>query len=176
MMLHLVSLFCSMWCNSRMDKKAVIREYTKDDKSAVIDLFRLNTPMYFSPAEEDDLVYYLENEIEYYFVVECENEIAGCGGINYSEDKTIGKISWDIFHPDHQGKGHGSRLLDFRIKKLEGSGHIQAISVRTSQLAWQFYGRYGFKLVEVVKDHWAKGFDMYRMEYSITPLFSTFAP
>jgi len=41
---------------------------------------------------------------------------------------------------------------------------IEKISVRTSQFASKFYEKFGCKLLEVVKDYWAKGIDMYRME------------
>jgi [ribosomal protein S18]-alanine N-acetyltransferase len=149
-----------------MNSEALIREYDMKDKPAVMALFRLNAPKYFSPEEEKDLDQYLDNEIEHYFVVELCDEIVGCGGINFSEDNAAAKISWDIFHPDHQGKGLGSMLLMFRIRQLKEAGHVKLISVRTSQLAYRFYARNGFKLVEVIRDHWAEGYDMYRMEYA----------
>jgi len=148
-----------------MDQEVVIRTYHPNDKQAIITLLRLNTPAYFSPEEENDLVYYLDNEIDEYYVLEMNNIIIGCGGINYDEDGTTGKISWDILHPDYQGKGFGSLLLSFRIEKLKELKHITTISVRTSQLVYRFYEKYGFKLVETIKDYWAPGIDMYRMIY-----------
>ncbi|MFC6998509.1 GNAT family N-acetyltransferase [Rufibacter roseus] len=141
-----------------------IREYTASDKPMVLHLLRLNTPEYFSPEEEPDLDHYLEHEIEQYFVVEVEGEVVGCGGYNFSEDLTVGKISWDIIHPDYQGRGVGGQLLRFRIDRLKELKHVQVISVRTSQLVYKFYERNGFTLLEVVKDYWAPGFDLYRME------------
>lgn len=87
-----------------------IREYETKDKNAVINLIRLNTPEYFATNEKEDLKRYLENEIELYFVLIYDNKIVGCGGINFTDGKTIGKISWDIFHPDYQGKSLGTKL------------------------------------------------------------------
>ena len=49
-----------------MNDNALIREYNSHDKEAVLDIFKLNTPKYFSPEEENEIVYYLENEIEQY--------------------------------------------------------------------------------------------------------------
>lgn len=141
-----------------------IRTYTPADKEAILHLLRLNTPEYFSPTEEKDLIDYLENHAEHFFVVESENAIVGCGGYNLSDDLTQGRISWDIFHPQHQGKGLGSMLTKYRIEKLKAYPGI-AISVRTSQLAFRFYEKLGFTVKEVVKDYWADGFDMYRMDY-----------
>jgi len=97
-------------------ENAIIRPYNNQDKQAVIDLLRLNTPAYFSPEEETDLISYLDNELEAYFVLEIDNIVVGCGGINLSGDPAHGKISWDLFHPDFQGKGLGGTLLHYRIE------------------------------------------------------------
>jgi ribosomal protein S18 acetylase RimI-like enzyme len=141
-----------------------IRNYTAADKEKVVGLFRMNTPQYFAPGEENDLLYYLEQESENYFVLEDDSMLIGCGGFNFSEDKTMGRISWDFFHPEQQGKGLGSMLLQFRIEKLKEYENVKIISVRTSQMAFRFYEKSGFELKETVKDYWAKGFDLYRME------------
>lgn len=142
-----------------------IREYEPTDKSAVINLIRLNTPRYFAPEEESDLSRYLDSERELYYVLLFNEKIVGCGGINFADHKTTGRISWDIFHPQYQGKSLGTQLLKYRIGKLKSFGGIQKITVRTSQVAYKFYERQGFELIEIKKDYWAKGFDMYRMEY-----------
>ncbi|MES2593454.1 MAG: GNAT family N-acetyltransferase [Bacteroidota bacterium] len=148
-----------------MNTKAIIRNVKETDKQAVIHLLRLNTPLYFSPVEEKDLIDYLNHHAENYYIVEYDNTIAGCGGFNLSDDLTIGKISWDIFHPDYQSKGLGSLLLRYRIEKLKEYKNIQTITVRTSQLAHKFYSKNRFQLKEIVMDYWAPGFDLYRMQY-----------
>jgi ribosomal-protein-alanine N-acetyltransferase len=148
-----------------MKDKATIREYTFEDKEKVINLFKLNTPKYFSPQEEDDLRNYLENEIESYYILEVDGQIIGSGGINIAEDKITGKISWDLLHPYYQGQGLGTYLLKYRIDRLKEFKEIKQITVRTSQLVYRFYEKSGFKLVEQVEDYWAKGFDLYKMVY-----------
>jgi ribosomal protein S18 acetylase RimI-like enzyme len=144
-----------------------IRPYTAADKENVLHLLRLNTPRYFAPSEEKDLVHYLDHHAQHYFVVESGGEVLGCGGFNFSDDRTVGKISWDIFHPGHQGKGLGSALTRYRIEKLKEYDSVRTISVRTSQVAYLFYEKFGFRLREVVKDYWAEGFDLYRMEFPV---------
>ena len=134
-----------------------IREYQPTDKNAVIDLIRQNTPAYFAPKEEADFSNYLDSERELYFVLLLNKKVVGCGGINFTKDKASGKISWDIIHPQYQGKSLGAQLLKYRIEK---------ITVRTSQLAYKFYEKQGFTLKEIQRDYWAKGFDMYSMEYN----------
>lgn len=142
-----------------------IREYQTKDKEDVINLIRLNTPRFFAADEEEDLNKYLETERELYYVLLSEAKIVGCGGINFANEKTIAKISWDIFHPDYQGKSLGTKLLKHRIDKLNSIESVQIITVRTSQLAYKFYEKQGFELFEIKKDYWANEFDMYTMEY-----------
>lgn len=132
-----------------------------------MNLLRLNTPTYFSPSEEKDLIYYLDHHAQNYYVIEYGSDILGCGGFNFSEDLTVGKISWDILHPEHQGKGLGSMLTKYRIEQMKSHGRVKIISVRTSQLVYKFYEKFGFELKEIVKDYWAEGFDLYRMEFSV---------
>ena len=57
-------------------------------------------------------------------------------------------------------------LLKYRIEILKSIDGIQKITVRTSQLAYKFYEKQGFTLKEIQRDYWAKGFDMYSMEYN----------
>ena len=145
----------------------MIREYKSIDKNAVLELIRLNIPKYFASSEEDDFSRYLDSEIELYYVLFFDKKLVGCGGINFSDNRMTGKISWDILHPEYQGKSLGTYLLEYRIKKLKSIDSVQRITVRTSQLAYKFYEKRSFELLEVKKDHWARGFDMYRMEYRI---------
>ncbi len=150
-----------------MDNLIMIREYKSIDKNAVLELIRLNIPKYFASSEEDDFSRYLDSEIELYYVLLFDKKLVGCGGINFSDNRMTGKISWDILHPEYQGKSLGTYLLKYRIKKLKSIDSVQRITVRTSQLAYKFYEKRGFELLEVKKDYWARGFDMYRMEYKI---------
>lgn len=148
-----------------MDDSTKIREYELADKIDVINLIRLNTPKYFAREEEAELESYLENDRELYYLLLFDTKVVGCGGINFGNNYTIGKLSWDIIHPDYQGKLLGSKLLEFRIEKLKTFNSVKKITVRTSQVAYRFYAKKGFELLEIVKDFWAEGFDMYNMEY-----------
>jgi len=148
-----------------MKYKVLIKEYKNSDKAEVVNLLKLNAPTYFSLEEEKDLIYYLDNEIEKYYVIEVGNQIIGSGGINFENDKTTGIISWDILHPEFQKKGFGTLLLKYRIWVLNSIETIKTITVRTTQLTHEFYQKNRFELKEVKKDYWAAGFDLYKMEY-----------
>lgn len=146
---------------------STIRPYTPSDKPELINLLHLNIPKYFDEAEAEGLVYYLDHQIEEYFVVEEDGSTIGCGGINYEDDSKTAVISWDIIHPQYQGKGLGRKLTEFRIQHIKSISTIQQIIVRTSQHTDKFYEKMGFKLIEIKKDYWAKGFDLYYMQLKV---------
>ncbi len=140
-----------------------IRAYSPQDKPKLLALLQLNTPKYFSKEEEKDFTYYLDQEREAYFVVEINKKLVGCGGINKKNDRGI--LSWAFFHPNYQQQGLGSQLLNYRIQHLLRDKQISKIFVRTSQHTFKFYEKNGFKTLFVKKDYWAKGYDLYEMEY-----------
>ncbi len=147
-----------------MTENRIIRKYTSADRDHVIRLLRMNTPRYFAPSEEAELAGYLENHAGNYFLAEESGEVLGCGGFNMAEDGFTGRISWDIVHPDHHGRGIGAELLRHRIALMQQVPQLGELSVRTAQLTYQFYERFGFELVEMIPDYWAPGFDLYRMK------------
>ena len=148
-----------------MSNSPIIRNYTHSDKESVLKLVQLNTPKYFAESEENDLENYLQNEIDLYYVLEVEGKVMGSGGINFDDSMTIAVLSWDIIDPEYHGKSFGSQLLNFRMEQINKIKSIQKIIVRTSQLTYQFYEKQGFKIVEIHKDYWSKGFDMYFMVF-----------
>lgn len=152
-----------------MNNQIKIRAYQSADKPKLLDVLKLNVPEYFAESEIADLDDYLDTKIEKYFIAEFDNQIIGAGGINFEDDFKIGKISWDFIHPEFQGKGIGKQLLQHRLDILNSMESVGTISVRTSQLAYQFYEKNGFVLKEKIKDYWAEGFDLYKMIYEPNP-------
>lgn len=148
-----------------MNSEITIRLYTVADKITLLELLTLNVPKYFAEEEIEDFRLYLDHEVELYYVAQRNNQIVGAGGINFEENRSIAKISWDFIHPEYQQAGIGTRLLAHRLAVLQTMDDVKRIFVRTSQLAYPFYQKNGFVLLETVKDYWAEGFDLYRMEY-----------
>jgi ribosomal-protein-alanine N-acetyltransferase len=149
-----------------MQAGITIRPYQTNDNASILLLFDRNTPPNFAPEEREGLIHYLDHEIDHYFVVEVDGMVVGCGGINFSDNQKTGVLSWDIIHPDFQGKALGSALVQHRIGELLKVHQVQKIVVRTSQLSYKFYEKMGFQLLESAKDYWAPGFDLYNMVYS----------
>lgn len=145
----------------------MIRPYTNSDKEKLVELLRLNTPEFFAVAEEKDFIEYLEHHSQNYFVVEDSGTIIGSGGFNWFDGGKTARISWDIMHPDFQGKGIGKELTLYRINQIKENPAVSLIVVRTTQLVYKFYEKIGFKLEKTEKDFWAKGFDLYQMTLDV---------
>jgi len=146
----------------------MIRQYKKADQAKLVELLKFNTPKYFDYSEEKDFLEYLELHSQNYFVVENGKEIIGGGGLNYGFDNgKTARISWDIIHPEMQGKGFGTKLTLYRINQIRKNPGVKKIVVRTSQLVHEFYEKIGFELEKKEKDFWAKGFDLYQMKLEL---------
>ena len=141
----------------------MIKTYQNTDQEKLVQLLRLNTPQFFDPSEEKDFIKYLNTDSDNYFVFKNDNELIGCGGINYFKEDALARISWDMVHPHHHGKGVGKQLVQFRINEIKKKEGINKIVVRTSQFTFKFYKKMGFELEKIEKDFWAKGFDLYQM-------------
>ncbi|MBB1139750.1 GNAT family N-acetyltransferase [Myroides sp. WP-1] len=142
-----------------------IRPYIESDKKALLQLIEWNVPLYFAPEEIEEYQRYLEEEIDQYFVVEEDGQLLGAGGINVLVKEKEGRISWDVVAPASQGKGIGRALLLYRLSILGKIPAIDHIRVRTSQVVYPFYEKYGFVVKQIQKDFWAEGLDLYDMYY-----------
>lgn len=145
----------------------MIRPYQTTDREELLALLQLNIPKYFAPSEAADFVEYLDLHREDYFVFEEGGKIIGSGGINYGDEGTQARLSWDFVHPEQQRRGIGKQLTRHRIDEIKKKPKIVSITVRTSQLAFPFYQKLGFDLQQVEKDFWAEGFDLYQMTMSL---------
>lgn len=142
-----------------------ILPYDPKQIDLLLALFYKNCPTYFAEEELQDFTHYLQEETEDYYVIKVYETIVGCGGINYEKGDKIGIISWDMIDPSYHAKGLGSKLLQYRLNRLQNNPAIESIIVRTSQLTYLFYEKNGFQTVRTEKDYWAQGFDLYLMKF-----------
>ncbi len=149
-----------------MDSSITIRPYQAKDKAQVITVFKQNTPDFFDPTEQKDLEEYLQEYGNTYFVMLDKDKIIGCGGYHIEGNKATGRLSWDFFDPKYKGEGLGRQMINHCLEGLNALPKLQNISVWTSQLAYQFYAKFGFEIREIKNDYWGPGLDLYRMEMS----------
>ncbi|MEQ8364428.1 MAG: GNAT family N-acetyltransferase [Cyclobacteriaceae bacterium] len=147
-----------------MADQPTIRPYQPADRQAVSEVFRLNTPEFFDVKEQADLEKYLDDHWATYFVMEDKGRIIGCGGYHFEVDGSTGRLSWDFFDPQYKGKGLGRQMINHCLEELRKSPQLKKTEVWTSQLAHQFYARFGFETQEIKEDFWGPGLDLYRME------------
>lgn len=141
-----------------------IERYDDNNRDELLHIFRLNVPKYFAAEEEADLILFLDNYAQDFYVCKIDGKLMGCGGHNMKDE--LGVLSWYIVHPDSHGMGIGRALVDHNIEVLKSKG-FKRIRVRTSQFTDKFYEKFGFELTHIEKDYWAKGIDLYQMEMDV---------
>ncbi len=91
------------------------------------------------------------------------------GGVGYhiKEDDHSGRVNWIFFHPNFTGKGLGTKAVEYCMHRLQTHPKIEKLIVRTSQLAFQFFEKFGYQIVKIEKDYWGEGLDLYLMEIDL---------
>jgi len=142
----------------------MIRPYNPADKNELLNIFMLNTPEYFAPKEAAEYEAYLNENAAAYFTLEHENKIAGGVGYHVKESDKSGSITWIFFHPAYAGMGLGRKAVEHCFAIFKSYPAIDKLVVRTSQKAYKFFEKFGYKLVKTEKDYWGQGLDLYLME------------
>ncbi len=145
----------------------MIRAYEESDRADLIKILELNIPMYFDTHEIKDFEDYLDAHGDTYFTVEKDNKIVGGTGYNLMEDNTAGHITWQFFDPKYTGNGLGRELVEYCLSILRQNKNLTKSVVTTSQMAFRFFEKFGYKLIRTEEDHWGVGFDLYVMEMEL---------
>lgn len=82
----------------------------------------------------------LEREIGDYAVLDREGTMVGCGALRPFTESAMSEAACLVLHPDYQGEGRGSRLLDHLEARARALGH-QRIFVLTTQTEHWFRER-----------------------------------
>jgi ribosomal protein S18 acetylase RimI-like enzyme len=96
--------------------------------------------------------------------IELNNRIVGGTGYYVNSKEKIGQITWIFFDPNYSGKGLGKQSVEYCLKILQKDKKVEKIMVTTSQLAYKFFEKFGFKTIRIEKDYWRKGIDLFEME------------
>lgn len=143
----------------------MLRPYQPSDKAALEQIMLLNTPQYFFTGELEELKKYLDAKGDTYFVVELEGRVVGGGGYQFPEgDPSVGKISWYLIHPEYHRQGLGTLIVNHCLFLLQQAGPPERIEVWTSQLASDFYERFGFTTIRSEDNFWGPGHHLRLME------------
>lgn len=140
----------------------MIRPYRRSDKKHLLDIFHLNIPKYFDKSEVQDFESYLGKRAETYLTIELDHIIVGGTGYYIDETDRSGRITWIFFDPDHAGKGLGRAAVSHCHKLLEDK--VEKFIVTTSQFAFRFFEKFGYRTIRTKKNYWGKDLDLYEME------------
>lgn len=146
-----------------------IRPFKTTDNELLIGIFNHNTPKYFAQHELNEFLSYLQTpHASTYFVVEENGRIIGGAGYEIRKSDASGRINWIFLHPEFQNSGIGKEVVKQIILLLKSDRSINKLIIRTSQFAYVFFEKLGYKTILIEKDHWAPGLDLYLMEQLIS--------
>jgi ribosomal protein S18 acetylase RimI-like enzyme len=140
-----------------------LRPYLPADRDDCLGLFDSNTPRFFDPGERRKFEEFLDQGNRFYFVMEHDGAMVGCGGYAIEPDKTTARLVWGMVRSDSHKLGLGRYLLLFRLREITKVGGIRMVHLDTSQNAAQFYEKQGFKIIRTVKDGYGPGLDRVEM-------------
>ncbi|MDQ3143241.1 MAG: GNAT family N-acetyltransferase [Bacteroidota bacterium] len=154
----------------------IIRDYFPGDREECIEIFISNVPKFFAAEELEDFkgflngrdsaqLAYNNTESEYYFVVELDDEVVGCGGFYIPRDDSNARFVWGMIKNSYHLKGIGKVFLEYRLNKIRLLKPNAAISLDTTQHTFKFFEKFGFTTTKVQKDFYAKGLDRYDMVF-----------
>jgi ribosomal protein S18 acetylase RimI-like enzyme len=150
-----------------MKKEQIIRAFQASDKEALIKILKANTPKYFDPNEIDDFEAYIDQRASTYLCVEQDGQIIGGAGYYVNNIDLSGRIKWVFFKPEFHKQGLGKLIIEHCIKELESHKLVRNLMLTTSQLAYPFFEKFGFKTTQTKKDYWGPGLDFYLMEKKV---------
>lgn len=89
-------------------------------------------------------------EVGRILVSRLEGEVIGMANLLFTVSTALGApvalLEDMVIHPDHRGRGHGSRLLRAALESAEAAGcaRVTLLTDRDNEAAQRFYRRHGF--------------------------------
>ncbi len=145
-----------------------IRPYKLTDADALLRLFGKHVPHAFGENEVADYRHFLQTNTDPYFVAEHDGQVVGACG-HYvrigadSPDGQTARIGWIFTDTNAKDLGVGSALVRYNLSVIDGYSNVRLIECRTSQVAYRFFEKFGFRLQHTEPDFWAPGLDLYLM-------------
>jgi [ribosomal protein S18]-alanine N-acetyltransferase len=151
-----------------------IREYQPSDKESCLEIFNSNVPRFFASEELKDFEAWLHDQAtinaasanprsDYYYVVEKEKRLIACGGFYMYPNEFRAIMVWGMVESAFHKQGIGRQFLEYRMKQIRLLKPGAVIILDTTQHAYPFFEKLGFRVTQVTKDYYAQGMDRYDM-------------
>ncbi|MGL4610950.1 MAG: GNAT family N-acetyltransferase [Trueperaceae bacterium] len=137
------------------------RLYQKADEEKCLELFRSNTPKFFTSNEEAEFSNYLDDNPDEYFVLE-HPDMIGCGG--YGVEGETAYLAWGMVHNTQHGTGAGKRLLLERLNLIVKRSDIKEIILDMSQHTFGFFEKLGFVVQKITQHGYGENLHRYDMK------------
>ncbi len=136
-----------------------LQPYCTDDREECLNVFRSNIPLYFRDEERAAFLEFLDRQECPYWVMRERDTFVGCGGYGRRPGETAVRLCWGMVLQNRHGSRLGEILLLARLAAIARLLDVQSVDLGTSQHTQGFFERYGFHVVNVVKDGLASGLD-----------------
>ncbi|QJW89585.1 GNAT family N-acetyltransferase [Spirosoma taeanense] len=143
-----------------------IRPYQPTDADTLLSIFRRHVPNAFGEEEVAEYADFLNTFTDPYFVAEHSGQVIGACGYYVVADGQTARIVWILTDPDRIGSGVGSALMQHTLNEISQHPGVRHIECRTSQVAYHFFERFGFRLQYTESNFWVPGLDLYFMTLS----------
>lgn len=141
------------------------RPYRSADLADCLDIFDANCPEYFAPNERDEYAAFLADAPNGYTVCALNNSAVGAFGLSDDNDDAW-RINWILMHPDAQGHGIGSLIMERALQDARVSG-ARMLRIATSPRSEGFFARFGAQPVAILEEGWGPGLDRVDMELAL---------
>lgn len=150
-----------------------IRSYRPDDRQGCLEAFKSNVPLFFTTPEITDFGLFLDRIVQlnpqeteervFYYVVEEDEKIIGCGGFGfYTLDGDI-SLTWGLIHNAYHKTGLGEKLLAHRLQQIATLYPGKKVIIDTTQHSFGFFEKYGFVTTQITPDFYTVGMHRYDM-------------
>ena len=145
-----------------------LRAFVQADRSAVLDVFDANVPIYFAAEERDWLEESLDELDGPAFIVTVDGAPAAFGGYEIWDHYDKALLCWGMVHPHFQGAGLGRWLLAARLSFIaEEEPLTRWVTVDTSPRIAPFFLSQGFETASVWPQGYRAGGDMHVLRFDL---------
>ncbi|MCW1300972.1 MAG: GNAT family N-acetyltransferase [Candidatus Nanoarchaeia archaeon] len=143
----------------------MIREARKEDVNSILQIINESNRKSFSQVIPKEYfrqpILTLEDLLQDFekmkFLVYEENGLPiGVAGFYVKPEEGVCRIRWFSVHPEYQGRGIGSKMMEFlqnEAKKL-GLRKMRVVTLREAYWAVNFYSKCGYREVERIPRPW----------------------